>query len=37
MKGDRVTHKGKTWESTIDNNVWEPGAAGTGGVWIELA
>jgi len=27
-KGVRVTHKGKTWESQVDNNVWEPGAAG---------
>lgn len=25
MKGDKVTHNGKTWVSTIDNNVWEPG------------
>lgn len=24
-KGDKVTHNGKTWVSTIDNNVWEPG------------
>lgn len=34
MKGDKVTHAGKTWVSTIDNNVWEPGAYGweeTGG------
>lgn len=28
MKGDRVTHGGKTWVSTIDNNVWEPGVYG---------
>ena len=28
MKGDRVTHNGKTWESDIDNNVWEPGVYG---------
>lgn len=32
MKGDRVTHGGKTWESTIDNNVWEPGVYG----WAEV-
>lgn len=32
MTGDRVTHNGKTWESTIDNNVWEPGVYG----WIEV-
>ena len=34
MKGDKVTHAGKTWVSTIDNNVWEPGVYGweeTGG------
>jgi hypothetical protein len=30
--GDRVTHIGKTWESTVDNNVWEPGEFG----WIEV-
>ena len=24
MKGDRVTHNGSTWESLVDNNVWEP-------------
>lgn len=24
MKGDKVTHNGKTWESLVDNNVWEP-------------
>ena len=24
-KGDKVTHNGKTWRSTIDGNVWEPG------------
>ena len=32
MKGDKVTHNGKTWESMIDNNVWEPGIYG----WIEV-
>ena len=34
MKGDKVTHGGKTWVSTIDNNIWEPGVYGceeTGG------
>ena len=30
-KGDVVTHKGKTWQSTVDNNVWEPGVYG----WVE--
>lgn len=32
-KGDRVTHNGKTWESDVDNNVWEPGAVGTESLW----
>lgn len=32
-KGDKVTHKGQTWESDIDNNVWEPGAVGTEALW----
>lgn len=31
MKGDKVLHNGKTWESSVDNNVWEPGVYG----WIE--
>ena len=26
--GDKVTHNGSTWVSTIDNNVWEPGVYG---------
>jgi hypothetical protein len=30
---ERVTHAGKTWETTVANNVWEPGTAGT---WQEL-
>lgn len=25
MRGDKVNYNGKTWISTIDNNVWEPG------------
>ena len=33
MKGDEVKHNGKTWISTLDNNVWEPGVAG----WDEIA
>ena len=33
MKGDKVTHNGKKWESTIDNNVWEPG---TVVYWAEI-
>lgn len=32
MTGDKVTHNGKTWESTIDNNSWEPGVYG----WQEI-
>lgn len=28
MKGDKVTHHGKTWVSDVDNNVWEPGVYG---------
>ena len=27
-KGDVVTHNGKTWVSTLDNNSWEPGVFG---------
>lgn len=32
MLGDKVTHNGKTWVSTCDNNVWEPGVYG----WSEV-
>ena len=32
MKDDKVTHNGKTWISTLDNNIWEPGAYG----WEEV-
>lgn len=35
MKGDKVTHNGKTWESLVDNNVWEPGATGTESLWVK--
>ena len=31
-KGDKVTHNGKKWESTVDANVWEPGVHG----WSEV-
>lgn len=31
-KGDKVTHAGKTWESDLDGNVWEPGVYG----WTEI-
>lgn len=34
--GDKVTHNGKTWESLVDNNVWEPGVVGTEGQWKEV-
>ncbi|MCR5035253.1 MAG: hypothetical protein K6B42_07560 [Clostridia bacterium] len=37
MKGDQVTHNGKTWESLIDNNVWEPGTVGTETLWKEVS
>ncbi len=33
MIGDKVTYNGSTWESLVDNNVWEPGAAGTESLW----
>lgn len=36
MKGDKVTHNEKTWESLVDNNVWEPGAVGTESLWKEI-
>ena len=32
MKGDKVTHNGKTWVSDIDYNVWEPSVYG----WSEV-
>ncbi len=36
MAGDKVTHNGKTWESLVDSNVWEPGATGTESLWKEV-
>lgn len=33
MTGDKVTHNGVTYESLVDNNVWEPGAVGSETVW----
>ena len=33
MTGDKVTHNGVTYESLVDNNVWEPGATGTESLW----
>lgn len=35
-KGDKVKHNGKVWESDVDANVWEPGAAGTETLWHEV-
>lgn len=32
MKGDKVSHKEKHWESDVDYNVWEPGVA----MWHEI-
>ena len=32
MKGDKVTHNGKTYESIVDNNVWKPTEYG----WSEI-
>ena len=34
--GAIVTHNGKTWESLVAANVWEPGTVGTSGLWVEL-
>ena len=34
MKGDKVTHAGRTWVSTIDNNVWPPSGYPDG--WTDL-
>ena len=35
-KDVQVTHGGKTWISMVDNNVWEPGAAGVyDNIWKE--
>lgn len=33
MKGDKVKHNGKIWQSEIDDNVWEPGVYG----WAEVS
>lgn len=35
-KGAVVTYGGKTWRSEVDNNVWEPGAAGSETLWQEV-
>lgn len=34
--GDKVTHNGVTYESLVDNNVWEPGTSGTESLWKEI-
>lgn len=36
MQGDKVIHNGVIWESTIDNNVWEPGVVGTENLWKQV-
>ncbi len=36
-QGDKVKHNGKTWQSLVDGNVWEPGAPGTESLWTELS
>lgn len=37
MIGDKVTHKGATYESMIDNNVYEPNTTGVGeNIWKPL-
>lgn len=35
MTGDKVTHANSHWTSMTDNNVWEPGAAGTYNLWVK--
>lgn len=35
--GAVVTHNGKIWKSTANNNVWEPGITGTESLWVEVA
>lgn len=34
--GDKVVHNGITYESLVDNNVWEPGVTGTELIWQEV-
>lgn len=34
--GDKVTHNGVTYESLVDNNVWEPGVTGAELIWQEV-
>lgn len=35
--GDRVTHNDTTYESLVDDNVWEPGVIGTEALWKEIS
>lgn len=35
QKDSKCTHNGKKWISLVNDNVWEPGAPGTGTVWKE--
>ena len=35
QKGDKVSHNGKTWESLVDNNAWEPTEANST-LWKEI-
>lgn len=34
--GAVVSHGGRKWQSLVDNNVWEPGVAGTETIWREV-
>ena len=36
MTGDKVSHNGITYESLVDNNVWEPGVTGSESLWAEV-
>lgn len=36
MTGDKVIHNGITYESLVDNNVWEPGITGTETLWKKV-
>lgn len=37
MTGDKVLHNGVTYESLVDNNVWEPGTVGSETLWAAAA
>ena len=36
MRGDKVRHYGRIWESQIDYNATEPGIVGTEMYWVEV-